>query len=221
MNNRLLIAPRFELQSISSSISQQIIPHQSYLRQDTPSAMQQPTHPRNASVNDNNYDKHQDDDVSDISEEDDFLPGEGHHNVASMKKYRVFWTQAKEEFLLRCYNHYRITSSSDHGLKGKSWRRIAVRMGEEFREEYDSKSCRNKMNVLRADYANYKAILEARSQGKDDDEFWNQMNNKSARAVKWKDQEFPYYDTLRRILEENGGKSFDLFVAVSRLSDVV
>jgi hypothetical protein len=66
-------------------------------------------------------DKNHDDDVSDISEDEDFLHGdvEGQHHVASMKKYRVFWTQPKEEYLLRCYNHYRITSSSDHGLKGK------------------------------------------------------------------------------------------------------
>jgi hypothetical protein len=153
-----------------------------------------------------------DDDVSDISEED-FLPPEHHgHQIASMKKYRVFWNQQKEEFLLRCFNHYRMTSSSDlGGLKGKSWKRIALHMSHEFHEEYDSKSCRNKMNVLRADYAVYKDILAARASGKETDEFWNQLATKIPRALKWKDSPFPYYETLRRILEENGGLSLSLF----------
>jgi hypothetical protein len=124
-----------------------------------------------------------------------------------MKKYRIFWNQQKEEYLLRCYNHYRLTSSSDHGLKGKSWRRIAVRMSQEFNEEYDSKSCRNKMNVLRYDYANYKSLLEAKANGTETDEFWADLIMKSGRVIKWRDPAtpFPYYDILRRILEENGG----------------
>ena len=145
---------------------------------------------RSAAV-DNTYDSHRldkshDDDVSDISEDEDFLQGDGEHghNVASMKKFRVFWNQQKEEYLLRCYNYYRLTSSSDHGLKGKSWKRIALRMTQEFNEEYDAKSCRNKMNVLRTDYAIYKEILEVRAAGKETDEFWNQVLTKTPRSLK-------------------------------------
>jgi hypothetical protein len=177
--------------------------------------MQQPSH-RNAAVENNfsshDLDKGADDEVSDISEED-FLPGEHEqgHNVASMKKFRVFWNQQKEEYLLRCFNYYRLTHSSDHGLKGKSWKRIGVRMSQEFGEEYDPKACRNKVNVLRSDYAIYKEIVDARNTGKETEEFWNELITRCPRAAKWKDNSsFPHYEMLRRILEEHGGE-FVLF----------
>jgi hypothetical protein len=172
--------------------------------------MHQPNH-RSAAV-DNSFssahDEKSNDEVSDISEDEEYMAGEhgdAGHNVVSMKKFRVFWNQQKEEYLLKCFNFYKKTQSSDHGLKGKSWKRIALRMTQHFNEEYDSKSCRNKMNVLRTDYALYKEILEARQLGKDDEEFWAHLTAKAPRAIKFKDHPFPYYETLRRILEENGG----------------
>lgn len=144
---------------------------------------------------------HDDDDMSDISEDEDFPNGGD-----PRKKNRILWTSDKEDYLLRCYNHYRITSSSEHGLKGKSWRRIALRMSQHFNEEYDSKSCRNKLNVLRYDYLSYKEIIEARAAGKETDQFWANLIEKYPRANKWKDSDYPHAELMHKIFDLNGSK---------------
>jgi hypothetical protein len=149
---------------------------------------------------------HDDDDMSDISEEDDYPHGNG-GLVDPRKKNRILWTTDKEEYLLRCYNHYRLTSSSEHGLKGKSWRRIAFRMTNQFGEEYDSKSCRNKLNVLRYDYLSFKEIMEAKTNGKDTDAFWHSVTEKYPRSSRWRDSDYPHAELMAKILDLNGGDS--------------
>lgn len=148
---------------------------------------------------------HDDDDMSDISEEDDYQHGNNGGLVDPRKKNRILWTTDKEEYLLRCYNHYRLTSSSEHGLKGKSWRRIAFRMTNQFGEEYDSKSCRNKLNVLRYDYLSFKEILDAKASGKDTDNFWHAITEKYPRSSRWRDSDYPHADLMGKILDLNGG----------------
>lgn len=93
---------------------------------------------------------------------------------------------------------------SDHGLKGKSWRRIALRMQQKFSEDFDAKSCRNKLNVLRYDYSCYKTILSARENGTDDESFWTDLIDKYSRATKWKDSPYPHLELMRKIIDENG-----------------
>jgi hypothetical protein len=149
---------------------------------------------------------HDDDDLSDISETSDFHQGNGAALTDPRKKNRILWTTEKEDFLLRCYNHYRLTSSSDHGLKGKSWRRIAFRMTNHFAEEYDSKSCRNKLNVLRYDYISFKEILDAKLAGVDNDSFWHQITEKYPRSSRWRDSDYPHADIMKKIFDLNGGE---------------
>eukprot|EP01039_Chlorochromonas_danica_P003732 gene3732-4081_t len=120
------------------------------------------------------------------------------------KRNRVFWTTEKEDYLLRVYNHYRRTYSGGHGLKGKSWRYIAVHMCRRYNEDFDSKSCRNKLNVLKYDYIEVKAMAEARRNGTDNDAFWTDLSERYPRALKWKDTPYPHTELLRIILEENG-----------------
>lgn len=120
------------------------------------------------------------------------------------KRNRVFWTTEKEDYLLRVYNHYRRTYSGGHGLKGKSWRYIAVHMCRRYNEDFDSKSCRNKLNVLKYDYVEVKSMAEARRNGSDNDAFWAELSERYPRALKWKDTPYPHTELLRIILEENG-----------------
>lgn len=148
---------------------------------------------------------HDEDDLSDISEEDDFHQGGNVAMIDSRKKTRILWTTEKEDYLLRCYNHYRRTSSSEHGLKGKSWRRIAFRMTNQFLEEYDSKSCRNKLNVLRYDYISFKEVVEAKANGADNDNFWHSITEKYPRSSKWRDSDYPHAELMRKIFDLNGG----------------
>ena len=58
-----------------------------------------------------------DNDVSDISGEEDFHPGNNIEggNPTHPKKSRILWTPVKEAYLLRCYNHYRVTCWNTHG----------------------------------------------------------------------------------------------------------
>lgn len=120
------------------------------------------------------------------------------------KRNRVFWTTEKEDYLLRVYNHYRRTYSGGHGLKGKSWRYIAVHMCRRYNEDFDSKSCRNKLNVLKYDYIEVKAMADARRNGLDNDAFWTDLSERYPRALKWKDTPYPHTELLRIILEDNG-----------------
>lgn len=171
-------------------------------------------------------------DVSDISEEDDYPQAilkrpQNHRNYSNnypsnnaqyidhnKTKNRLNWTVDKERFLLHCYNHYRFTASTSHGLKAKSWKRIAARMILQYHEEYDFNACRNKVNALRYEYVNYKlyltAKLEAQEKGlnDNDDFFWNTLAQSSPKIVKWRiSNAFPHYELMKRIFEENGGKN--------------
>lgn len=156
------------------------------------------------------------DEVSDISE--DYVEDEQGHAVNVVgkfvdygyyekKKFRILWNTTKEAYLLKCYNHYRLASNGGHSLRGNSWTRIAHYMTSKFHEDYDSKSCRNKFNVLRYDYLSYHAVVNARNSGTADDAFWANLIEKNPRAVKFKDfSVYPHYELLYKILEENGGK---------------
>lgn len=136
------------------------------------------------------------------------------------KRNRIFWTTEKEDYLLRVFNYYRRTSSGGHGLKGKSWRYIGVHMTRRYQEDFDSKSCRNKLNVLKYDYMEVKSMADARRNGTspsfplppcadppvgtDTDAFWTEMQDRYPRALKWKDTPYPHSELLKIILEENG-----------------
>lgn len=143
------------------------------------------------------------------------------------KRNRIFWTTEKEDYLLRVFNYYRRTSSGGHGLKGKSWRFIGVHMTRRYQEDFDSKSCRNKLNVLKYDYMEVKSMADARRNGTsplpappvplllpcasahppagtDTDAFWTEMQDRYPRALKWKDTPYPHSELLKIILEENG-----------------
>ncbi|RYG63845.1 hypothetical protein EON64_15140 [archaeon] len=79
-------------------------------------------------------------DISDDEEEDEMalLQGQGGNVDSALKdnskRNRIFWTTEKEDYLIRVYNHYRKTYSGGHGLKGKSWRYIAVHMTRRYSE---------------------------------------------------------------------------------------
>lgn len=103
-----------------------------------------------------------DGEVSDISADEDFPHGNDGNMSDSKKRSRIIWTSAKEDYLMRCYNHFRLTCWNNHGLKGKCWRRIAYRMSQEYQEDYDSKSCRNKFNVIRYEYYAYLSVVTIR-----------------------------------------------------------
>lgn len=77
-------------------------------------------------------------------------------------------------------------------------------MQQKFSEDFDAKSCRNKLNVLRYDYSCYKTILAARENGTDDETFWTDLIDKYSRATKWKDSPYPHLDLMRKIIDENG-----------------
>lgn len=162
--------------------------------------------------------------VSDISEEYEEGDGQNAANVVGKfvdygyyekKKFRILWNTTKEAYLLKCYNHYRLASNGGHSLRGNSWTRIAHYMTAKFHEDYDSKSCRNKFNVLRYDYLSYHAVVQARNSGTADEAFWTNLIEKNPRAVKFKDfSVYPHYELLYKILEENGGECSAVFLCV-------
>lgn len=105
---------------------------------------------------------------SDLSDEDDMhdemlLEEEGGGDTS--RRGRILWTNEKEDYLIRVYNHYRRQYSGGHGLKARSWKCIGVHMTRRYQEEFDSKSCRNKFNVLKYDYDEMKRMDEARLTG--------------------------------------------------------
>jgi hypothetical protein len=141
--------------------------------------------------------------VSSISDEEAFFPPDHELQVSLMRKPRIYWTPKKEQHLLACYSYCKQHHQIDRGLKGSSWKHIANQMSQQFHEEFETVSCRNKMNALRMDYVIYKDILDARQCGHSNDErFWAQLRARDAtRALKWEKDTFPHYEMMKKIVD--------------------
>jgi hypothetical protein len=144
--------------------------------------------------------------VSSISEDEAYFPPDHELQVSFMRKPRINWTPKKEQHLLACYSYYKQHHQIDRGLKGSSWKHIAHQMSQQFHEEFETVSCRNKMNALRMDYAIYKDILEARQCVHNNDErFWAELRARdTTRAMKWEKETFPHYEMMKKIDEIEG-----------------